>query len=117
MIIVLFVALLFAGMGLWATLFPSQFLAHFGSRVEGRDGRSEVRAVYGGFGFAMAGALALSLYAGTYRPGILLCLALALAGMAAGRLLSSMIDREISPKMVVVLVGEAIGAALLFAAV
>ncbi|MEK6806674.1 MAG: DUF4345 domain-containing protein [Pseudomonadota bacterium] len=87
------VAFAFAGMGLMALLKPASIGNYFDVRFESVDGRNEVRAVYGGFGIAMALALCLATQQPEYRAGVVLCVAFALAGMAAGRLLSALIER------------------------
>lgn len=91
--LVYLVAAFFAGMGLVALLQPERVLAFFGTRHLTRDGRNEVRAVYGGFGIAIAILLlgTLSFFA-SLRDGILFAVAVALLGMAAGRLISAAID-------------------------
>ena len=61
--------------------------------VEHATSRSEVRAVYGGFGLAMASVLAYAaVAAGPHRSGILLAVGMALAGMAFGRVVSAVVD-------------------------
>lgn len=92
-IVVLFVAAAFAGMGLMALFRPASIGNFFDVRFESVDGRNEVRAVYGGFGLAMALALGMATQQPEYRAGIVVCVALALAGMAAGRLFSALIER------------------------
>lgn len=88
------VAAVFAAMGLFALVVPGAVLAGFAVRVDSTEGRNEVRAVYGGFGLAVAAALVL---AGTWpdpvRQGILLAVAIALAGMAVGRLVGLAAER------------------------
>lgn len=87
------VAAFFAGMGLVALLQPERVLAFFGTSRLTRDGRNEVRAVYGGFGLAVAVLLLGTLsFLATLRDGILVSIAAALLGMAAGRLISIAID-------------------------
>lgn len=86
------VAVFFAAMGLVALVDPAGVLEIFDVRVESPEGRNEVRAVYGGFGIAVAAALLLGLRDPGLRPGTLVSLALALVGMAAGRLCSFVID-------------------------
>ena len=89
---VLFIAAAFALMGLMAIARPESILAYFGTRSLTRDGRNEVRAVYGGFGLAIAALLCASLLHPAIRAGAVLAVAVALLGMAAGRLLSVLID-------------------------
>lgn len=90
------VALLFLGMGVYALITPAAVVAIFGTSVTTPDGRNEIRAVYGGFGIMMALALVVALRVGELRAGILVCLALALVGMALGRVCSAIIDRRAS---------------------
>jgi hypothetical protein len=90
----LIVAVGFAAMGLAALIRPADVLAQFGVSVETADGRNEVRAVYGGFGLAVAGLLAVAaLGEPATANGILVAVAFALIGMAAGRLLSALRER------------------------
>ena len=89
---VLFIAAAFALMGLVAIARPESILAYFGTRSLTRDGRNEVRAVYGGFGLAIAALLCASLRHPAIHAGAVLAVAVALLGMAAGRLLSVLID-------------------------
>jgi hypothetical protein len=90
----LIVAVGFAAMGLAALIRPADVLAQFGVSVETADGRNEVRAVYGGFGLAVAGLLAVAaLGEPDTANGILVAVAFALIGMAAGRLLSALRER------------------------
>jgi hypothetical protein len=89
---VLIVAVAFAAMGLMALARPESIVAYFGTPGLTRDGRNEVRAVYGGFGLAIAALLCGAQYHAPVRAGALLAVAVALFGMAAGRLLSTLID-------------------------
>ncbi|WP_280397084.1 DUF4345 family protein [Nocardia carnea] len=85
--------LFFTGMGLYALAAPGRLVRPFGITVGTASGRSEVRAVYGGFGLAVAGALFwAAATAGELGRGIVLAVAVALAGMAAGRVVSRMLD-------------------------
>src|SRR6266849_5945598 len=85
----LVVALFFLAMGLVGLAAPERIVAPFGTPVLSGDGRNEVRAVYGGFGIAI-GALLLAAPA---EPGVRLCVAVALAGMAGGRLVAAALER------------------------
>ncbi|GLX99412.1 DUF4345 family protein [Herbidospora sp. NBRC 101105] len=88
------VAIFFAGMGVYGLVAPEKLVAPFGMRVTSADGRSEVRAVYGGFGLATAAALTpAALDAGTLRDGVLVAMALALGGMALGRAVAMLLER------------------------
>ena len=76
------------------------------------DARNEIRAVYGGFGIAIAALLVLVSGNATLRPGVMLAVAVALLGMAAGRVVSLLIERT-GKWPVVFLVMETVLAALL----
>jgi hypothetical protein len=93
-VVVWLVAVLFAGMGVVALAAPAQILAPFGVALETPDGRSEARAVYGGFGLAVAGLLGVAAAGGgDAREGILIAVGVALAGMAFGRAVSRAFER------------------------
>jgi hypothetical protein len=88
-------AVFFAGMGLRALSAPAAMLRPFGVTLEQAVSRAEVRAVYGGFGLAIAAVLGYSLTAPEQiRTGILLTVSVALAGMAFGRVCSAVIDER-----------------------
>ncbi len=88
------VAVLFAAMGVYALSRPADLLSGFGVSVESVEGRNEVRAVYGGFGVAVAGVLVLAGgWPAAVREGILLAVAIALVGMASGRLVGLAVER------------------------
>lgn len=92
--VVLVVAVGFALMGAGALARPADVLGQFGVAVGTAEGRNEVRAVYGGFGLALAAVLAVAaLGDADIRDGVVLAAACALAGMAAGRLLSAALER------------------------
>ena len=115
-VIVYVMAASFAAMGLYALATPAAVLERFGVTVETAAGRNEVRAVYGGFGLVVA---AMLVYAGaTDGPGALWIpsiIALALLGMAAGRLISMAIDRTAASGQVWLFFAvEVIGAVALF---
>ncbi|MGH8530443.1 MAG: DUF4345 family protein [Nevskiales bacterium] len=90
---ILGVAVGFALMGLTALARPAYIGSFFDVRIESIDGRNEVRAVYGGFGLAVALALLLATQRAEWRDGIIICVSLALAGMAGGRLFSALLER------------------------
>jgi hypothetical protein len=92
-IAILAIATGFALMGCTALFRPAYIGSFFDVRIESVDGRNEVRAVYGGFGLAVALALVLAVEMPALRAGIVACVALALAGMAGGRLLSALFER------------------------
>ena len=87
----------FAGMGLFALAAPRLILKPFGINVDQPTARAEVRAVYGGFGLAIAAVLGYAMGAPeAVRTGITLAVAVALAGMAFGRLWSAVVDQRTS---------------------
>jgi hypothetical protein len=87
-------AVFFLGMGLFALARPDRIVDRFGTDVTTLDGRGEVRAVYGGFGIAVAAVLFWSLLADDAgRWWVPLVVAVATLGMAAGRLMSLVLDR------------------------
>ena len=110
------IAVFFAGMGMYALAAPAALVRPFGTTLGGAASRSEVRAVYGGFGLAIAGVLAYAAVAeGDVRKGILITVGVALAGMAFGRLVSAVVDDRTAfyPNWFYCLV-EAVAAAALF---
>jgi len=111
------VGVFFAGMGVYALAAPATLVRPFGITLGESASRSEVRAVYGGFGLAIAGVLAYAAVAGgDVRTGILITVGAALAGMAFGRLASAALGDRTAfyPNWFYFLV-EAVAAAVLFA--
>ena len=88
------VILFFLGMGVVALTTPERISATFGQATLTPAGRNEVRAVYGGFGVAIAALLAWATTVPALRLGIFLAVAVALAGMAFGRLVAAAIERS-----------------------
>ena len=89
----------------------------FGVTPETPTSRSEIRAVYGGFGLAIAAVLAYADFrGGDVQKGILITVGVALAGMALGRIVSAVVDDRTPfyPNWFYCLV-EAAAAAALFA--
>ena len=87
------IGVFFAGMGCYALAAPTAIIRPFGITLGEAASRSEVRAVYGGFGLAIAGVLGYAAVAdGDVRTGILIAVGAALAGMAFGRLASAVVD-------------------------
>ena len=109
-------ALAFALMGIGALVSPTVVTRQFGIPTLTPDGRSEVRAVYGGFGLAIAAVLVYAIVEPDLRTGIALTVAVALFGMAAGRLISAVLDRSLSKVAALYLVIELVGGALLIIA-
>ena len=115
--VIIAIGVFFAGMGCYALAAPAGIIRPFGISLGGAAARSEVRAVYGGFGLAIAGVLAYAAVAGgDVRRGILIAVGAALAGMAVGRLASAVVDDRTAfyPNWFYCLV-EAVAAAALFA--
>ncbi|MGZ8813868.1 MAG: DUF4345 domain-containing protein [Mycobacterium sp.] len=111
------IGVFFAGMGCYALAAPTAIIRPFGITLGGAASRSEVRAVYGGFGLAIAGVLGYAAVADRdVRTGILIAVGAALAGMAFGRLVSAVLDERTAfyPNWFYCLV-EAVAAAALFA--
>ncbi|QKG27110.1 DUF4345 family protein [Actinomadura verrucosospora] len=93
-VLVVLVAVFFLGMGVLGLARPRTLIAPFGITLGSGEARTEVRAVYGGFGVAMAALLAYAAAThGGSRTGIVLTVAAALAGMAFGRLVSRAADK------------------------
>jgi hypothetical protein len=111
------IGMFFAGMGIYALAEPAALVRPFGITLGESASRSEVRAVYGGFGLAIAGVLVYAAVAdGDLRKGILMTVGVALAGMAFGRLVSAVVGDRTAfyPNWFYCLV-EIIAAAALFA--
>ena len=110
-------AVFFLGMGVYALAAPAALVRPFGTTLGGAASRSEVRAVYGGFGLAIAGVLVYAaVNPGDIRTGILIAVAAALGGMAFGRVAAAVLGDRTSfyPNWFYCLV-EAVAAAALFA--
>ncbi|MBF6301142.1 DUF4345 family protein [Nocardia amamiensis] len=106
----------FLGMGGYALGAPAALIRPFGVQLTEPPARYEVRAVYGGFGVAMAAVLAVAaLDLGSLRTGIMVAVGAALAGMAMGRIFSALLDERAAfyPNWFYFAV-EAIGATALF---
>ena len=112
------VAVFFVGMGAIGLVAPGRIVAIFGTTSLTAEGRNEVRAVYGGFGVAVGVLLLVAAGFPTFRPGVLVAIATALAGMAGGRLVAALVERpsRFYPCWFYV-VAEAVMAAVLLAAV
>jgi hypothetical protein len=93
--VIVVAAVFFLGMGVYALAAPAAMIRPFGTELPTAASRSEVRAVYGGFGLAIAAAL---------------------AGMAFGRIVSVFLDDRTAfyPTWFYCIV-EAVAAAALFA--
>ena len=107
------VAVAFALMGMGALVRPTVVTRQFGIPALTPEGRSEVRAVYGGFGLAVAAMLVVAVTSPDLRAGIAITVAVALFGMAVGRVVSAVIDRSLSKVVVLYLVIEVVAGVLL----
>ncbi|MCM6778988.1 DUF4345 domain-containing protein [Nocardia sp. CDC159] len=84
---------LFLGMGMYALAAPAGLARPFGFSVSSAVGRAEIRAVYGGFGVAVAMVLGWAAAGDdALRAGAALTVGVALAGMAVGRVVSRILD-------------------------
>lgn len=92
-ILVTLVAIFFVGMGILALASPERITVTFGTPTLTPAGRNEVRAVYGGFGLAMAAMIFAAAREPVLARGIHLTVAAALGGMAAGRVVSATVER------------------------
>jgi hypothetical protein len=111
------IGVFFLGMGVYALAAPAALVRPFGITLGESASRSEVRAVYGGFGLAIAGVLAYAAVAdGDLRTGILIAVGAALAGMALGRVAAAVLGDRTAfyPNWFYCLV-EAVAAAALIA--
>ncbi len=116
--VIVLISVFFLGMGMYALAAPAALVRPFGIMLGESASRSEVRAVYGGFGLAIAGVLVFAVIKqGDVRTGILIAVGAALAGMAFGRLASAVLgDRTAFYPNWFYFVVEAVAAAALFAA-
>ncbi len=106
-------ALLFALMGVGALVVPDRVTEQFDVPTLTIAGRNEVRAVYGGFGIAMAAMLIVASTSMDLRLGVGLTIGVALIGMAVGRLVSAVIDRSLPSRPLMYLVVELVAAGVI----
>jgi hypothetical protein len=112
-VIIIIAAVGFMLMGVVAMVAPTRVTEQFDISMLSVNGRNEVRAVYGGFGFAIAAMLLTALYLPALRAGICLTIGAALAGMAVGRIISVALDRAVGRYPLMYGCIETVGAALL----
>jgi hypothetical protein len=92
--VIVVVAVFFLGMGVFGLVAPAALIRPFGMIAGSAEARSEIRAVYGGFGVAVGGLLLITLAdAGGMRAGVVVTVAVSLLGMAFGRLVGRAIER------------------------
>ncbi|MDV7244453.1 MULTISPECIES: DUF4345 family protein [Rhodococcus] len=93
-LLIILVALFFAGMGLYGLVMPARLVAPFGLTADSPTARAEVRAVYGGFGVAVAVLLGFAAFdVEGIRSVAAVVVAVALVGMAVGRIVAGLVDR------------------------
>lgn len=109
----IFVAVIFAVMGLAAFVRPAAMLAPIGLPAETVDARNEIQAVYGGFGLAMAAMLIAPLWLPDLGAGPAVVVGIALGGMAFGRVIALIREQRIGKFPAAFLAMEAVGAVLL----
>ena len=115
-LIVYAAAIMFLVMGVVTLIRPRTVSDTFGVPTITPDMRNEIRAVYGGFGVFMCGLLLATFQYPETRNGVLLMVAVALLGMAAGRVIGFTIERPSGKWPYLYFVGEIIlGALLLYA--
>ncbi|MET7336724.1 DUF4345 family protein [Nonomuraea sp. NPDC005650] len=93
-VVIVVVAVFFLGMGVYGLVAPAALIRPFRIVADSVEARTEIRAVYGGFGVAVAGLLlAAAADAGGTRAGIAVAVAGSLLGMAFGRLVARAVER------------------------
>jgi len=104
---ILITAIAFLAMGLLALIAPQRITRMVGLSTLPMAARNEARAVYGGFGVAIGALLLLSGHWPHWQPGVVLTVAMALLGMALGRLVAWGVDGRLERFPALFLVGEA----------
>ncbi|MFI6740348.1 DUF4345 family protein [Nonomuraea sp. NPDC050451] len=93
-VVIVVVAVFFLGMGVFGLVAPAALIRPFRMIADSAEARSEVRAVYGGFGVAVGGLLLMALAdVGGIRAGVVVTVAVSLLGMAFGRLVGRAVER------------------------
>jgi hypothetical protein len=113
-IVILLNVVLFFVMGIGALVRPHSAVAPVGLVPETVDARNEVRAVYGGFGIAIAVLLVVAAQDVQLRSGVMLAVAVALLGMAAGRVISLFVERPGKWPLIFLVVELVLGGLLLW---
>ena len=106
MIAVMGAAMFYGVIGLAAITRPQTLLKGFGIEAIGPESRNEIRGAYGGFPLVVAGLLLFALTRPDVSDGILLALAASSAGMALGRIVSALTDRQLGRYPAIFLVLE-----------
>ncbi|MEU6715823.1 DUF4345 family protein [Nonomuraea sp. NPDC046802] len=93
-VVIVVVAVFFLGMGIYGLLAPAALIRPFRIVADSAEARTEIRAVYGGFGVAVAGLLAAAAAdVGGMRTGVVVAVGVSLLGMAFGRLVARAVER------------------------
>ncbi|MFC4015898.1 DUF4345 family protein [Nonomuraea purpurea] len=93
-VVIVVMAVFFLGMGLYGLLSPAALIRPFRIVADSAEARTEIRAVYGGFGVAVAGLLlAAAADTGGIRTGVVVAVAVSLLGMAFGRLVARAVEQ------------------------
>jgi uncharacterized protein DUF4345 len=93
-VVIVVIGVFYLAMGAYALIAPAALVRPFRIVADTPEARSEVRAVYGGFGVAMGVLLGVAaLGAEGIRSGVVIAAGTALAGMAVGRVVSRVVDR------------------------
>ncbi|MEU7745136.1 DUF4345 family protein [Nonomuraea sp. NPDC049158] len=93
-VVIAVVAIFFLGMGVYGLVAPAALIRPFRIVADSAEARAEIRAVYGGFGVAVAGLLlAAAADVGGIRTGAVVAVAVSLLGMAFGRLVARLVER------------------------
>ncbi|MEV1172829.1 DUF4345 domain-containing protein [Nonomuraea sp. NPDC049784] len=93
-VVIAVVAVFFLGMGVYGLLAPAALIRPFRIVADSAEARTEIRAVYGGFGVAVAGLLLVAAAdAGGMRTGVVVTVAVSMLGMAFGRLVARSVER------------------------
>ncbi len=90
------IAIAFLIMGVVGLFSPIHITRFFSFTPLSIDMKNEVRGVYGGFGIAMAILLEVSPNTPQWQTGIILTISVALLGMATGRIISFIIDKQLN---------------------
>ncbi len=106
--------LLFAAMGATLLIWPEAVARVTNQEPTTPEARSEIRAVYGGFGIAVALALFVAMVYSDFRGGIMFTVGLALIGMAAGRGYSAWLELPTSNIIWGLLAAEAVLGLVIF---
>ena len=105
---------LFAAMGGTLIMWPEALARVTNQEPTTPESRSEIRAVYGGFGIAIALALFVAMVYSDFRGGIMFTVGLALIGMAAGRGYAAWLERPTSNIIWGLLAAEALIGLMIF---